>query len=139
MTDKRLFFLWDGLVNGFRIVDDDCVTSYVCDNYGSITSKEFKEEMSTLLRTEIDCDKLSVASVPPQCIHALGAVKKSDGRLRPITDCSRPDGLSIKNYMSLTFESFSYNSVDTAVHLLSPNDFMAVVDILFAYRSVNKY
>ena len=139
MTEERRWYLWNGLVNGFKIVDDDCISSYVCENYDSITSEEFKEEMSTLLQTELDCHKVSLATTPPQCVHALGAVKKSDGRLRPITDCSRPDGSSINNYMSSTFESFSYHSVDTAVQLLAPNDFMAVVDIASAYRSVNVF
>ena len=74
---------------------------------------------------------------PPQCVHSLGAVKKSDGRLRPITDCSRPDGSSINNFMGTTFESLNYNPVDSAVPLLLPYDFMSVVDISATYRSVN--
>ena len=66
-------------------------------------------------------------------------MKKSDGKLRPITDCSRPDGLSINNFMCTTFEPFTYNSVDTAVQVLDPEDFMSVVDISSAYRSVNVF
>ena len=66
-----------------------------------------------------------------------GAVWKSSGSLRPITDCSRPDGLSINNFMTSTFKSFSYNSVQDAVDHLSPNDFMAVIDIASTYRSVS--
>ena len=132
-------YLWNGLNNGFKIVDDDCGASYYCENYDSITSVEFHEEMSALLRAELETNKVSPATTRPQCIHALGAVKKSDGRLRPITDCSRPDGVSINNYMASTFVPFSYNSVDTAVQILAPGDFMAVVDISFAYRSVNVF
>ena len=130
-------FLWHGLVNGFRIVDSDCPASYQCQNYESITSIEFKEEMSALLLTELASHKVSRATTAPTCIHALGAVKKSDGRLRPITDCSRPDGSSINNFMTTTFRSFSYNSVDTAVQVLSPGDHMSVVDISSAYRTVS--
>ena len=130
-------YLWHGLVNGFKIVDEDCETSYSCKNYDSIINGEFKEEMSTLLQSELQSHKVSRASSAPQCIHSLGAVRKSNGRLRPITDCSRPDGLAINNFMTSTFKSFSYKSVDTAVQMLEKDDFMAVIDIASAYRSVN--
>ena len=39
--------------------------------------------------------------------------------------------------MNSTFESFSYNSVDSAVQILCPADYMSVVDISAAYRSVS--
>ena len=29
-------FLWSGIVDGFKIVDSDCVTTYECENYNSI-------------------------------------------------------------------------------------------------------
>ena len=122
-------YLWNGLVEGFRIADADCSASYSCINYDSITSDEYRDEMSALLRKELDMHKVSEATTPPQCIHALGAVTKANGHLRPITDCSRPDGSSINNFMASTFESFSYNSVETATQVLSPNDYMSVIDI----------
>ena len=132
-------FLWQGLTHGFKIVDEGCSTSYHCVNYDSITGEEFRQEMTSLLQAELESHKVSVATDPPQCVHALGAVTKSDGRLRPIADCSRPDRESINNFMSTTFRSFSYNSVDTAIKILTPGDSMAVVDISSAYRSVNVY
>ena len=137
ISEEDRQFIWQGLVNGFKIVDPDCPATYSCQNYESIISDKFKDEMTTLLQAELATGKVSRAAVSPTCIHALGAVKKSDGRLRPITDCSRPDGHSINNFMSSTFKSFSYNSVDTAVQVLNPADFMSVVDISSAYRSVN--
>ena len=137
ISDDDRAYLWEGLLNGFKIVDPDCPASYSCTNYGSIVSEEFKEEMSSLLQAELLSHKVSTPTSPPVCIHALGAVKKSDGRLRPITDCSRPEGSSINNNMATTFSSFSYKSVDTAVQILEPLDFMSVVDISSAYRSVN--
>ena len=93
--------------------------------------------MSDLLSKELSEDKVSRVDSPPRCVHSLGAVVKSNGKLRPITDCSRPDGSAINNYMQSTFKSFSYNSVEDAVAILDVNDFMAVVDISSAYRSVN--
>ena len=137
VSDQDRLFLWQGLMNGFKIVDDGCDASYVCKNYDSITGDEFKEEMSALLIAELADHKVSRLDSQPQCVHALGAVKKSNGKLRPITDCSRPEGASINNFMDSTFKSFSYNSVETAVQVLDPQDYMSVVDISAAYRSVS--
>ena len=130
-------FLWKGFVLGFQIVDSDCSAGYLCENYDSITGPEFYDEMSALLTKEISEGKVTVVDSQPQCVHSLGAVTKSNGKLRPITDCSRPDGASINNFMESTFEPFSYNSVEDAVDVLEKESFMAVVDVSSAYRSVN--
>ena len=130
-------FLWRGLVCGFDIVDANCPSAYYCDNYDSILDDKFYTEMSDLLLTELSQNKVSKVNYTPQCVHSLGAVLKSNGKLRPITDCSRPDGLSINNFMESTFKAFSYKSVEDAVDILNAGDFMAVVDISAAYRSVN--
>ena len=130
-------YLWSGFARGFAIVDEDCSSLYNCENYDSITSSEFYDEMSALLTEELSVNKVSFTPDQPLCVHSLGAVKKSNGKLRPITDCSRPEGTSINNFMKDTFESFSYNSVDDAVSLLSISEFMSVVDVASAYRSVN--
>ena len=130
-------FLWRGLNNGFKIVDEDCPSSYRCANYDSILSEQFYSEMTELLVSELEQSKVTKVNYVPKCVHSLGAVTKSNGKLRPITDCSRPDSLSINNFMKSTFHSFSYKSVEDAVELLSPGDHMAVVDISSAYRSVS--
>ena len=80
--------IWDGLWDGFPIVDVGFNSVYECENYLSITESHFREEMSELLLKELAEGKVSECYVKPQCVHALGAVQKSDGRLRPITDCS---------------------------------------------------
>ena len=134
--DDRMY-LWKGLVCGFDIVDPECPAAYTCSNYDSILSAEFRQEMTDLLVKEISEHKVSIVDSAPRCIHSLGAVVKANGKLRPITDCSRPDGSAINNYMESTFKSFSYNTVEDAVTLLDPGDFMAVVDISSAYRAVS--
>ena len=137
VSDMDRVYLWEGFMKGFCIVDRDCPSSYLCANYDSITGTDAYQEMSTLLSSEIDSSKMVVSDTQPLCVHSLGAVWKSNGKLRPITDCSRPDNNCINNYMETTFKSFSYNSVDTAVQVLEPMDYMAVIDIASAYRSVN--
>ena len=134
--DERLY-LWRGITSGFNIVDSDCPSSYNCANYDSILEPKCFAEMSEILVTEIAEHKVVKSASTPRCVHSLGAVIKPNGKLRPITDCSRPDAVSINNFMSSTFSTFTYNSVEDVVDLLSPGDFMCVVDISSAYRSVN--
>lgn len=74
----------------------------------------------------------------PQCIHALGAVRKTNGNLRPITDCRRPLNHSINNHMESTFLPFHYVTLDKICQDLVGLEFMAVVDIKAAYQSINK-
>ena len=137
IEESDRLFLWNGLYNSFGIVDDDCAATYECDNYDSILAPEASAEMSALLEQELLDHKVIVSSTKPKCIHSLGAVWKSSGALRPITDCSRPEGTSINNFMTTTFESFTYNSIQDAVDILTPGDYMAVIDISSAYRSVS--
>ena len=89
-----------------------------------------------LVKGELDTGKLSVVSSAPTCIHALGAVTKIDDGYRPVTDASKPDGLSIYSYMFDTFEHFSYTSIDDVTKVLQPGMFMAVSDISSASRSI---
>ena len=128
--------IWNGLCDGFKIVDETCEASYDCENYHSITEGDFKKEMSNLLMEELREGKVSMSETKPRCIHSLGAVPKSDGRLRPITDCSRPETISINNFMASTCSEFKYNSVNDVTKILDEGDFMSVVDVASAYRSV---
>ena len=79
---------------------------------------------------------LFLESPPPLDVCILwDGVEKANGKLRPITDCSMPGDRAINNFMIDT--SFSYNSVYTAADLLKGDEFMSVVDLKSAYRSVN--
>ena len=130
-------YIWEGVLQGFSIVDEDCDTEYRCKNYQSILDPPFYEEMCEIVSQEV-CDGLvTKVSTPPRCVHALGGVEKSNGKLRPITDCSMPTTKAINNYMKTTYRPFSYKSVSTVVEILKPKDWMAVVDLKSAYRSVN--
>ena len=128
--------IWDGLCDGFMIVDEGFSSSYECENYLSITEQKFRSEMSVLLLRELAEGKVTRCVEKPVCTHALGAVPKSDGKLRPITDCSVPPDESVNNFMSTTCESFVYNSVNDVTKDLNCGDYMSVVDISSAYRSV---
>ena len=133
-ADKYLDLLWN-VTEGFPIVDEE-VPSYRCKNYSSILEVSSKEKMDKIIRSELSENVISMVDYTPHCIHALGAVPKPNGGIRPITDCSRPSGISVNNYCSTLFKEFSYKSVDNVVEILKWGMYMSVVDIKSAYRAV---
>ena len=130
-------YLTNGINHGFAIVDSDIqIDSYRCMNYKSVLSTEAFVYVNDLIFKEISDGKYVRAASEPVCVHALGVVPKSDGTFRPITDCKRPLGYSINNYMDSTFQHFTYCTVDEVASNMSENCFMATVDIASAYRSI---
>ena len=135
-TDEDALFLLDGITNGFKLVDPGAhVSEYCTENYFSaaVTSQP---QVDDIIRTEISQGKFTVTSSKPVCVHAMGAVPKSSGGIRNITDCSRPKGSSINSYMNETFSSFRYKSMDDVVAYVSQGTYMAVTDVASAYRAV---
>ena len=132
-------FIWEGVVNGFKIVDENCETEYFCKNYKSILENDFYKEMCDLVTQETQAGLVTQVENKPKCVHSLGGVEKSNGKLRPITDCSMPVGLAINNFMQQTYKPFSYKSVSTAVEILDQGNFMSLIDLKSAYRTVNVF
>ena len=129
-------YLRDGVENGFRIVDQDISTSYECDNYRSVLKDGAFNFIDNLIMEELSQGKFVLADRHPACVHALGAIPKHDGSFRPITDCRRPEGVSINNFMDTTFQTFNYVTMDQVAAMVSPGCYMATLDISSAYRSV---
>ena len=93
--------------------------------------------MDEIFLKELALGRISRVPTKPQCIHSIGRVpNKESGQSRPITDCSRPHGLSLNDHVKRDVESFWMNSIDTAVSFSSPNCFYAIVDIESAWRWV---
>ena len=132
-------FIWEGVVNGFKIVDEGCTTQYECKNYKSILEEQFYDEMCVLVEKETTGGQVTIVDHRPRCVHSLGGIEKSNGSLRPITDCSMPEKVAINNYMFETYKPFHYNSVYTAVDMLKEGEFMSLIDLKSAYRSVNVF
>ena len=122
---------------GVRIVDHGCDCEYERENYSSITGKKFVDEMNARIVEELSEDKIWLVDKRPQCVHSLGGVEKSNGSLRPVTDCSQPDLVNINESMSTTCEKFHYKTVDTVIGIMYPYDYGAVSDISNAYRSIH--
>ena len=134
--DINSLFLLDGVIHGFKVIDPHAVVeSYESTNYKSATV-DARGYINDIIDNELATGKLSIVDRKPHCIHALGAVEKSSGGYRPITDASKPEGYSINNYMSETFQHFKFNSIDDICENLNPGDFLGVTDISAAYRSV---
>ena len=132
--DKYIDLLWY-ITDGCPIVDSH-VEPYECKNYLSITCPDNVGKMDSIIRKELDEGIVSQVSVKPHCSHALGAVPKGNGGICQITDCSRPEGLSVNSHCDSLLEEFCFKSVENVVDILEGSDFMTVVDIKAAYRSV---
>lgn len=130
-------FVLNGVCRGFRIVDENVEKlSYTRDNYNSILKGDMYKQMCNTITKEVEFGQISPVIKQPTCSHSLGAVLRPDGRIRPITDCSRPL-TSINDYMQDTAEKFKFNHIEDSRPMLSEQGFGAVVDISNAYRSVS--
>lgn len=133
VDDRQVF---DYVVQGVDIVTRH-IKSYECANYSSILQDGVVQKMDKLVRDELGSGALSITSTKPNCIHAIGAVMKPDGNVRPITDCSRPEGDCLNDNMEEMQLKFTYKSVDAVIKVLEKGDYMCTTDIKAAYRSVS--
>lgn len=139
-VDENADFILSGILNGFRIVDEDAeIKSYFRSNYSSILQGSFMDQMSSNIELEEKLGKITRVDTRPYCVHAIGGVRKKDGTLRPITDCKRPIGHSVNNYMNTTAVQFRFRTLDHVANLVNRGCYLGVVDISKAYRAVHIY
>ncbi len=111
-------------------------TTAAVPNYASATSAHHAAVQSQV-ESEILHGNYRVALLdqPPAIVSALGAVPKANSdRIRLIHDCSRPSGLAVNDYAA--DYKFRYQSLDDATALISPNCYLAKVDLRAAYRTI---
>ena len=70
--------------------DDAYVMPYSCTNHLSVKSGPAHDNVSHLILQGISDGKYVRADFVCKCMHALGAVPKTDNTFRPITDCHFP-------------------------------------------------
>lgn len=137
--DPDLHYLLDGIMYGFHVIDIDCpLEGYYCRNYSSCFIDENKNKLNDIIGDEFRAGKLSKVNQRPKCVHALGAIKKKgSNKVRPITDCSRPE-LSVNDYMHRTQDRFSYVTIDKVVGSIVEGNYtyLSTLDLASAYRSV---
>ena len=135
VDDPDRDFLLDGIRNGFRVVDRDVpIQSVECKNYKSALG-ENKHLVDAIVNKEILEGRYRIVSEKPTIVSALGAVPKSDGGIRLIQDCSRPEGTSVNDQCDMT-EKQRFQTVKDAKSRMSEGCWFAKVDLESAYRSV---
>lgn len=130
-------FLLEGIKRGFDIIDPECIPTAVEDPYHpSVTpNSPLYREDTTQVQTEIDNGNYIPAVQRRSIVSPLRVISKSDGGVRLIHDCSRPEGRAVNNYAH-EFEKQKFQTLDDARALVSRGCFMAKVDLKSAYRSV---
>ena len=103
------------------------------DNYKSAFDN--RKLVEKQIKEEIIEGRYLVCSEPATIVSALGAIPKAAGGVRLIHDCSRPCGTALNDYAS-NDNKIKYQTIKDAVHLLTPEGYMAKVDLKSAYRSV---
>ena len=136
--DPDGIFILDRLRFGFKLIpesDPSCIVAYESDNYSSATCPDFKPEMDSLFTKELTLGRISMVLTKPRCVHPIGRVPKKDsGKSRPITDCSRPHGISLNDHIKRDLQSFCMNSIDSAVSFSTPYCFYSIVVMESAWR-----
>ena len=136
--DPDGIFILDRLRFGFKLIpesDPSCIVAYESDNYSSATCPDFKPEMDSLFTKELTLGRISMVLTKPRCVHPIGRVPKKDsGKSRPITDCSRPHGISLNDHIKRDLQSFCMNSIDSAVSFSTPYCFYSIVVMESASR-----
>ena len=134
-TQENYEYIIQGVTEGFHIVTSLDFQPAEVDNYSSATNPLIKHQVESQIKTEIIEGRYIKVQEKPCIVSALGAIPKPKGGIRIIHDGSKPTGKALNDYADLD-QKLRYQSLDDAVDCLSPNAFMAKVDLKSAYRSV---
>jgi hypothetical protein len=126
-------FILDGVEFGFKLIDEDSMPdSYDCDNYNS-TVRENRVLVEKQIREEVEKGRYIISDIPPPVVSALGAIPKSDSKIRLIHDLSRPEG-GLNQHCS--DKSVKFPTIDDALKFVTPSSYLAKLDLKEAYRSI---
>lgn len=130
-------FILSGIKNGFHVLDMGKISqSAEVENYSSATNLNMRARTEAQILTEVENGHYKIVDEKPLIISALGAIPKSDSsKVRLIHDCSQPTGFAVNDFADAT--TFKYQSIKDAIKLITPNCYMAKLDLQNAYRSVN--
>jgi hypothetical protein len=132
-TDRE--FLLAGIRDGFHIVSDFDFKPVECENYQSALAVDAKAAVEAQICEELVEGRYEIVREKPTIISALGAIRKSNGKIRLIHDASRPVGMALNDYAQMEY-ALKFQSLKDAEALLMPNAYMAKIDLKSAYRSV---
>lgn len=126
-------FLLYVLQHGLPVLPPDTELSpSVVSNYGS--AHEHSALVSQQLLGDLQARQLlrQPAGRSTRHIHDIAAIPKSVEEVRIIHDLSAPAGRSIND--AITYKQYKWASIDDALALVTPNCFMARVDVRNYYR-----
>ena len=109
-----------GIVHGFQLIPVDAVLKPAeVDNYRSATNITNWDTVKRTILEEIREGNYVAIENKPTIVSAIGAIPKPDtSKIRPIHDCSQPEGKGINTYASV--DKFSFQSIEDAIKLLGP-------------------
>ena len=137
-TDPDWEFILRGVIFGFKVINAGCDSAYCKANYSSAKTSNSYSIMNSKLKTELSTEAVTVVQNAPQCTHGIFSIPKSNGvGVRTIIDCSKPYNLSVNNFTDQVCTKFSYKTIDDVMNNIQQGDYLAVVDVSDAYRSVN--
>ncbi|CAC5389298.1 unnamed protein product [Mytilus coruscus] len=130
------FFL-HGIEFGFDIVDSSDIPSNIqAKNHPSANpSGPLYVKAHDQVLTEIENNNYIFADATPKIISPMGLIPKPGGGVRLIHDCSRPIGFAVNEFAGEPTKQI-FQTLDDATKLVTPNCYMAKVDLKSAYRSV---
>lgn len=131
-------FLLQGVKHGFDIIRNtgSLPSNVLAKNHpsASLNSPLYKKAHEQILN-EIACGNYIFADQTPRIISPMAVIPKPDGGVRLIHDCSRPEGQAVNSLVD-DVDKQRFQTLDEAAKLVTPNCFMAKVDLKTAYRSV---
>ena len=107
------------------------------ENYKSAINSHQRKAVEKQIKEEIQNKRYKIVSEKPRLVSALGAIPKSDNKVRLILDASRPENVSLNAHA--WHNPFSYQRIQDAVDIIEPGYFLAKVDLAAAYRSVKTH
>ena len=133
--DPKREFIMNGVSFGFKLSELDTlpkIRQVLVNNYFSVF--KYRHAVEHQILEEIENGRYLLCDKQPSIVSALGAIPKKNGKVRLIHDCSRPSGSAVNDHAIR--DKFKYQTLQDAIDMVSPGDFLAKVDLHSAYRSV---
>ena len=131
--DPERDYLLNGIKFGFDILEGKCPEFAAnMSNYRSAT-ETCRSKVEAQIRVELAQNNYRMVHNPPKVVSSLGAIPKTNGKIRIIHDLSRQRG-GVDNFVEDS--SVSYLTVDFATSHMRAGCYLAKVDLKSAYRSI---
>ena len=131
-------FLLHGIEFGFHIANQENLPVDILAKIhpSVLPGSQLYEKAHLQILNEIECGNYVLTESSPRIISPLGVIPKPDGGVRPIHDCSHPDGTAVNDFVG-HFEKQRFQTIDDAAKLVSKDYYMSKVDLKSPYRSVS--